>query len=257
MPKADFAVFLHNELERRKKSNRNYSLRAFARDLDIEPSMLSKILRKKLVVSLKVLERLAPKAGLVEPELSHCREAIQALDGVKHFADLRQREILYDEYKMIQDWYHLAIFEMTALTDFNSEPSWIAAKLGITDAEVSAAVERLIALDFLVRNENGHLEKRISTSGLRLFSNEELYQQALQLSLKQLMSKSIAALDEIPRSQRSICTLTIAMDPAHLPEARKKIANFTRTLAGDLEKMSTNKTHIYELMVASFPLTKG
>ncbi len=44
-------TYLNNELLKRKKNNSKYSLRAYARDLSIDASLLSKILRNKLPLS--------------------------------------------------------------------------------------------------------------------------------------------------------------------------------------------------------------
>ena len=58
-------------------------------------------------------------------------------------------------FKIIGDWYHCAILELTYLSDFKAEPNWIAKKLGIGYLEAKLALERLISLGLLVK-ENGN-----------------------------------------------------------------------------------------------------
>ena len=63
-----YVLYLCDELDRRIERNPQYSLRAFARFLDIDASFLSKVLARKQVLSLKKVEAIVEKLGLVEEE---------------------------------------------------------------------------------------------------------------------------------------------------------------------------------------------
>lgn len=259
MNDANFSTFLNNELVRRQSANSSYSLRAFARDLEIEPSLLSKILRKKVPVTLKMLDRLAPSVGLVEPELISYREYVKSSDGIKHFDTMKDIKVHHEEFKLIQNWYNITIVELTLLADFEPEASWIATKLGISADEAKLAVERLISLGFLLKTEDGKLIKSGNgTSGLRIISDDYAsYIAALRQSISQFGDKAMQAMHDIPNSLRANMTLTVAIDSTLVADAKKKITQFTRTLADELEMKSEKKDHVYELMVSFFPLTKG
>ncbi len=259
MHDANFSTFLNSELLRRQSTNSSYSLRAFARDLNIEPSLLSKILRKKVPITLKMLDRLAPSVGLVEPELISYREYVKSSDGIKHFESMQDVKVHHEEFKLIQNWYNITIVELTLLADFQPEAAWISTKLGISVDEAKLAVERLITLGFLNKTEGGQLVKSGNgTPGLRIVSDDHAsYITALRQSITQFGAKAMQAMHDIPNSQRANMTLTVAIDSTLVDEAKKKITQFTRTLADELEKKSQNKDHVYELMVSFFPLTKG
>lgn len=259
MHDANFSTFLNSELLKRQSTNSSYSLRAFARDLDIEPSLLSKILRKKVPITLKMLDRLAPSVGLVEPELISYRQYIKSVDGIKHFENMQDVKVHHEEFKLIQNWYNITIVELTLLADFQPETGWIATKLAISVDEAKLAVERLITLGFLHKTEDGKLVKSGNgTPGLRIISDDYAsYINALRQSITQFGDKAMQAMHDIPNSQRANMTLTVAIDSSLVDEAKKKITQFARTLADDLEKKSQNKDHVYELMVSFFPLTKG
>lgn len=77
MPKKDFVLHLQNELERKKNNNPNYSLRAFARDLDVEASLLSKILRGKAPLTSRMFERLATTLGVREEDYKKFKSQIK------------------------------------------------------------------------------------------------------------------------------------------------------------------------------------
>lgn len=258
MTDANFATFLNSELARRQSTNTSYSLRAFARDLNIEPSLLSKILRKKIPITLKMLERLAPSAGLQEPALASYRDYVKSSEGMKHLDGLQDIQIRHEEFKLIQDWYHITIVELTLLADFEPSSAWIARKLGISEEEASMAVERLISLGFLERTEDGKFKKSAKGSpGLRIVSDDyPSYITALRHAIHQFGDKAMAALHEIPSAQRTNAALTVAIDSSLVTEAKKKIMNYTRSLVDELEKKSKIKNHVYELMISFFPLTK-
>lgn len=258
MIEANFATFLQSELLRRQTTNSSYSLRAFARDLNIEPSLLSKILRKKIPVTLKMLERLAPSAGLAEPHLSSYREYVKSSEGLKSFVPLQDKQIRHEEFKLIQDWYHITIVELTLLSDFEPTAAWIAKKLGISEGEAALAVERLITLGLLERTSDGQFKKSGQGSpGLRIVSDDyPSYLKALRQSINQFGTKAMTAMHEVPSSLRVNTTLTVAIDSSLVAEAKKRIINFTRSLVDELEKKSQAKNHVYELMVSFFPLTK-
>ncbi|WP_372368749.1 hypothetical protein [Candidatus Uabimicrobium sp. HlEnr_7] len=59
-----YILYLENELQRRIDNNCNYSLRAFAKSLEIDASFLSKILLRKQPLALKKAEHLAQKLHL-------------------------------------------------------------------------------------------------------------------------------------------------------------------------------------------------
>ena len=63
-----YVMYLCEELDRRIEGNSQYSLRAFARFLDIDASFLSKVLARKQVLSLKKVEAIVEKLGLSEEQ---------------------------------------------------------------------------------------------------------------------------------------------------------------------------------------------
>lgn len=83
----DFRDYLKGELERRCQKNSQFSLRGFARMLEIEPSSLSKILNGKRRVTATMLERLGKKLNLSEEEISE----FHSIESKKD----RQQEMLH------------------------------------------------------------------------------------------------------------------------------------------------------------------
>ncbi len=64
---SDFCFFLQQELDRRCLTNPNYSLRAFAKFLDVDSSRLSKILRRERPINAELFHKFANRLG-IDPE---------------------------------------------------------------------------------------------------------------------------------------------------------------------------------------------
>lgn len=66
---SDFRQFLEDELARRTQSSPRYSLRAFARHLDVDSSFLSKILNGKRTVTVRTIRMFGERLNLQTDEL--------------------------------------------------------------------------------------------------------------------------------------------------------------------------------------------
>jgi len=65
----DYRLVLKAELERRRSRNASYSLRAFARDLELSPSRLSRVLNGKEALSRPRAERIGGKLGFQKDQI--------------------------------------------------------------------------------------------------------------------------------------------------------------------------------------------
>src|SRR5689334_15303008 len=79
MVQQDFRSTLRNELAERCRRNPRYSLRAFARDLGIEPARLSDVLNEKKGFSKTLALRLASRLGFSEKETERFVESVESL----------------------------------------------------------------------------------------------------------------------------------------------------------------------------------
>lgn len=71
---SDFRQFLEDELARRSQNFPRYSLRAFARHLEVDSSFLSKILNGKRTVTLRTIRMFGERLNLTPEELSRFGE---------------------------------------------------------------------------------------------------------------------------------------------------------------------------------------
>lgn len=66
---SDFRQFLEDELARRSQNYPRYSLRAFARHLEVDSSFLSKILNGKRTVTMRTIRMFGERLNLTPDEL--------------------------------------------------------------------------------------------------------------------------------------------------------------------------------------------
>lgn len=254
--------FLSSEFEGRRLRNPNYSLRAFARDLGLAAPKLSEILRGKCGLSELSARRLATELALSEKEaiifinqviVKHSRskaereKALKVLDSLKehHTFD----EIALDAFKIIADWYHFAILELTEVEGFRSNVSWIAKRLNLTNKVTKEAIDRLFDTGLLAKKSNGdwYQTEAILATPSGIPSSE------IKKHHRQILAKADDALINVPINERDFSSTTFAVSESQLEEIQKEIKEFRRKLAKKINQ-SKNKERVYCLSIQFFPL---
>ncbi len=244
----DFRLYLQNELIERCKKNESYSLRSFARFLGMDPSTLSQILRRKRNLTRKSILALGERLGLGPDEMSQFLGAAQTAKGNMGPA----HELTLDTFRVIADWYHYAIFELVTVSNFQSEPKWIAKTLGITVNETHAAIERLQRLELIEIGKNGRWKQG---SDLITTTGNPFTATAFRKLQKQVLEHAMTALEEIPMEKRDQSSMTMAINSKRLPEAKERIKKFRRELCDYLQQDQIRDS-VYQLGVSFYPLTK-
>lgn len=232
---------LRNEFQRRAEKNPSFSLRAFSSKLEMDQSLLSKLLQGKRKFSDENTQKITEFLGIY---LGKSPESLS--DSPMDYQLLKE-----DEFFVISAWYHFAILELIKTKTFKHNSSFISKKLGITELESERALERLERLGFIEKKKNKYIIKKASNSWLNLGETSKA-RKALQ---KQMQEKSLQALEDVPFNKREHSSLTVAVDPKHLPEIKKKITEFRREMDKYIME-NGNEKEVYNLCVSFFPLTK-
>lgn len=239
-----FRLWLQKQFTERCKRNSRYSLRAFAKAIDVDASSLSQILSGKRKLSKKAIEGICEKLSVSPKEL----QLFGLTNEKSQEADYFQLNL--DSFTVIADWYHYAILELTFVTHFKSDAKWIARKLSITTEEAKSAVERLKRLGLLLE-ENGTLIK----SSRSLTNNGAINTSAAHKELqKHVISKALIAVDECSQEEKSITSMTMAIDTKNLEKARTLIQKFRRDLCELLEE--GEQVQVYNLGIQLYPISK-
>lgn len=256
---------LRNELLRRKRKNPGYSQRAYARDLGIRSNRLSEILRGKQGISTRLAAGISDRlkhgaeerrhfCNLVRVEQGRASATERELAAIELEESRRNSQyapLSIDRFKVISEWYHLAILELTKLSDFERDPAWIAKKLSITKDQAVEAVLKLKKLRML--------EERNGTWVLPAESNNlgsEISAESIKKFHEQYLRKAMVALRKDALEDREFRTTLFAIKKENLPDAKKRIDEFWKKLDQDLG-VNSKGDNVYGLAIQFFNLTSG
>jgi uncharacterized protein (TIGR02147 family) len=261
---------LRDILARKMSRNASFSLRAFARDLGVSHTYLSLVLNGKKSLSLKKVIQFSQLLQLDEREASlfmkaGTREARGRAAQKARTSSLRpgkqarkqiEEEEKYfefevDRFRLLCDWYHVPILELTYTKDFQSDPIWIARRLSISPEQARNAIDRLKRLGLL--EECGG---KLSKTQAKLSIAPKGFEKAVRDYHQQMLTKASEILesgDPEDFEARDITASCMAIDPAKLPEARKKIDAFRRSMLRYLANGESSE--VYHLNVQLFPVT--
>jgi uncharacterized protein (TIGR02147 family) len=248
----NFRHLLQKELLNRCEKNPQYSLRSFAKSLEIDPSTLSQILRGKRSVTPHLLQALGLSLGLSPAQLKNYE--VKAGRKKKNQIEQGLRELSLELFAVMSDWYHDAILELIRLPRFRPQPKWIARVLDITVSEVNIAIERLQKLGFLKIDEKGIWENTLKENTTILHA--DLTSVALRKLQKQMLQLSVSAVDTVEKPLRDHTFVLARTDHQDLPEIKERIKKFRRELMAFAERPGSQPSEVYCLGVSLFPLTK-
>jgi uncharacterized protein (TIGR02147 family) len=245
-------LWLENLLAEKIKKNPQFSLRAFARLVDVSPAVLSRILSGKRRLTFNLAVRIADALVLGPIERDHLYSFFTGAAAVERSdEDRHEKELSIDCFNAMKEWYHYGITQLLYIEAFQEDPKWIAKMLSITELEAKLAVDRLIRLEILDRNDDGKLY-RTST---HLSTSTDIASAGIRHFQKQILEKSIESLECDDISERDITSITISINEDRIPEAKKEIMKFRKRMAEFLA--NGEKTRVYNLGVHLIPLSKS
>jgi uncharacterized protein (TIGR02147 family) len=268
---------IRNLFNERKNKNSHYSLNAYARDLGLSASLLSRVLSGSRALTLKqgmqiatVLEFSQSETnlfvlGIIENSTSTAkiskkvRETIQKnASTAAESAALALDSPLYvnydlERFKTISQWYHLAILNLTFTETFQPNSDFISARLGISTAQAKSAIDRLIELGFLEESLDGKLRK----TQANLYFKTERSELAMREYQSQMLDKAKAEMQKTNDkdfAQRLINSITFACTPEHIALLKKKIDEFQDEVLATIKQGPHRE--VYQLNCQLFPLTQ-
>lgn len=243
--------WLIDEFERRRHLNPRYSMRAFAKALDLPSGRLSEILSGKREIGNKLGPKLAEKLELGPVSRQRFLRATRLRD-TRGELDLDDRSFAVmndDAFRAIGDWQHYAILSLIKTKGFKDDPAWIGRRLGISSTLATASLRRLKRLK-LIEFKNGRLVR----THHQITTSDGTASVALRKSHRQNLEQSIAALENLPVEVRSISSMTMAIETRKLAAANFRIKAFRRELSEFLEAGRADE--VYNLNIQLVPLTK-
>lgn len=234
----DYREILRDEYARRHVANPSYSQRAFARDLKISQGRLSEILAQKQGLSPERASAIAARLGLNQEERAFFRDAVSAEHGrsnlertsakarlKSHHLEKQRVKLLEDSFRLIADWYHLGILELTRLKNFKYDAKWIAKALDISEIQAKFALERLERMHLIKSSKTG-VEVEMNFGGTTPSESVRTFH-------RQVLQKALAAIDLQSVERREVNSVLIAIKSEKLPVLKKKMQQVVRDFADE------------------------
>ncbi len=238
---------IENELIKRQKRNSAYSLRAYARDLEVTAPLLCHFLKRKRLLPFSVIQKVVFKLDLSQHQIkSFLAQAESKLTAV-----LPQDYMLPSEHdEMAQNWHFWAIRSLTMTKDFKSDPGWIAGRLGISPLEAQQALTSLLELG-LIKETEGTLK----SSDDHVFIPDSQGNQFIQNFHRQSLSQAQEFIgNNIPHELKDFLSMTFSLNTQKVPLLKDRLRKFTNELASLVADDSSDE--VYRLGFYFFPLTK-
>jgi transcriptional regulator with XRE-family HTH domain len=240
---------LRRVFSERSKTNPSYSLRAFARSLELDSSTLSAILNGKRPVSIKMARKLIEGLGVTDPKEAQML-LLSTLTGESEELDIPYTELALEAAEAISGWQHFAILSLLEIKTFKATPKNIASRLNIQIGIVLECLARLEKLNLVAKRED-HIW---TVTGKDMATPIDVPNKAIREGNRQYIMKSLESLENDSVDLREISGVTLAVSKARLKDAKKLIRDFQMRLATFLE--SGHKTAVYRFNVQLFPLSK-
>lgn len=226
-------------------------------------SNISEVLRGRCGLSRKSATKIAEKIRLSPEDSDYFVALVECEHGRSPSRKLLATEIVknyqavhgfgeldLDLFRIIAEWYHFAILELTEIRGFQSNARWVARRLGITEREADEGVQRLIACDLLKADGAGG---RWVKTHANLATPSGIPSQALREHHSQILDRAKTALENVPVEERDFSAVTMAISPRKLESARKLLKEFRRRFSEEVQD-SEDKDRIYCLSVQFFPV---
>lgn len=246
---------LKEVLVQKQRVNKNYSLRAFSRDLDMHPATLTLVLQEKRPLPKKNIENVIQKLEMNPSEEAIFRESLirkkhTILDQVEVSEEYHNRFILDDsQYKAIAEWEHYAVITLMETDNFESSIKHICERLEISQMRAETVLRNLEIAQLIGKNEQGNY---VLLKG-PLRTTEDISSKALRVSHKETLDMSKTKLDEVEVELRDFSSMTVAVDPKNLPEAKTIIREFRKKMASLLR--DGERTEVFQLAIQLYPIT--
>ena len=240
----DISSFLQEKFTEIQKRNARFSLRSLSKKAGISPGSLSEILKGQRPLSISNADKIA-RAMQMSPQ---DYETLLCMMTPKSETFFPTRVISEAELSYITNWEYYAILSLMNTDDFVSDATWIAKRLGITLEASQKCIDNLLQIGIV-----GWQEGRLVRLRSSLTTTVDIPSKALREAHHNHIKKAAHSLENIAVEMRDFSSITMPMDPERLPEAKKIITRFRRSLTSLME--SGKKKEVYTLNIQLYPLS--
>ncbi len=260
-PAHHYSELLKALLERKSAGNPQFSLRAFARDLGISASQLSRILSRKVPLTIEMAGKIGPCLFPSSPgkqdffvDLVRLCNSAEAEANILEYLYQKLLSMDADELdqarlRCLSDWSVVAAFDAFGLASPPRSEEDLASMLGITTREASVALRQLEHAQLLEAHESWYRRKVA-----RFYTTCDVPSVLIRGLHRQLIGKAMQAIDGQDVSRRYLRGMSLSLKPELLPRVRELVEAFCLEVE-KLEQESAGQAEaLYQLNLQFFDL---
>lgn len=261
----DYRAFLRDFYENRKESNPIWSYRFIALRLEVDPGQLVKILQGKLHLPQRAIGSAIKLCGLEGREgayfeelvrFSRARSAEESARSFERLSALRgvaPAIISGDQSEYYRAWHHTVVRALLGLAPFRGDWETLGSLCmpPLTADQARNSVELLERLGIAHRDEQGALR----LADAHVTPGEGVPVEIVRQFQKDTIDLAKRALDTIPREEREISTITMALSESDIGLVQGWVRDLRRQVQS-LAENTRDPDRVYHLNVQLFPVAK-
>lgn len=240
-------VWLAARLAERQDRRPTYSLRSFAKHLDLSPSHLANLISGRRTLTPMVAQAIGQRMDLSPDETKDLLKLVANRHATHECHVSASHQLDGEVFKLISDWHHMGLLSLAQTVKNSSDPESIARALRITKPEAIQALDRLQKLG-LLSIENGTLKCLTDD----VVTTNDVPSAAIRRHHKQVLQKAERALEDVEIDRRQIESSTIAVSTARIADIKAAVSEFHDKIKAIAAADETKDT-VYSLAVQFFP----
>jgi uncharacterized protein (TIGR02147 family) len=176
------------------------------------------------------------------------------LEQLGAFRESKARLVPPEHYEFFERWYHTAIRELLHIQPFDGDCALLARRLrpAVPVAKVRESIELLLRLG-MARKDG---ERIVRTDAVSTSTGEAVRAVQVDQFHAACLDLAKASIDQIPRQERNLSTLTMTLSPQARERVEQEIGEFRRRILA-LAESDRGETEVYHLGIQFFPMTQG
>lgn len=227
--------------------NPQFSLRAFAKSLNLHAASLSEFFNDKRQFSPKLQKKIVSALNISPDKKAHLLELIDAEQS--ETVNVERIQLDTDSYYLVTDAIYYSILCLIETTSFKEDYMWMSKRLKKTPEEIKEAVKRLERVGYIKRLDDG----KMVVGEAHLMTSDDVANMSLRLRHAENLDSAKDALLNLPVDERYFRFETLAIGMDDLPEFKKAAQEFLDKITS-LSHRGT-KDEVYEFTLNFFPRT--
>lgn len=232
----------------KKTRNKNFSMRAFARDIGIPPGRLSEIMSGKRNLTLTLAQKFSAALSLNAEDKKAFYNLVKSQSRLRKQTLLERQFIPPQDFEKICHWKYYALICLVQNTSDEATAPNLAVKMGIEEKEIQHMLNTFERMHLMSRHGDHYLAPKMSTT-----TTQDVLSEAIRKFQKEMLQFHSSQIDHIPMELREIQTMILPLPKAKLKKAKLSIRKFLNDFEG---KYGTpNTSDIYSLSIQLSPVT--